>query len=534
MKVIEKSINTKDYNGAIKIINTNIEYFNNDKRLISLIKILQAPLQNIKSVSISPNINTNNWEYSVTETADGKKLYFCGRNRPENLNQNNEDIFMSVKTNNQWAKPIPVEGLNTPYGHEAPLFVTADGNRLLLYSNSDIYYTDKIKGGWSSKSIFPVINTPDSWEADAMISADGNSILFISDRQGNVGNYQPYGNKFHGTSNGNTDIYVSLKTKTGWSKPINIGKNINTPFSERSPFLHSDLKTLYFSSDGLGGLGKFDVYMTKRLNDTSWTEWSEPVNLGKEINSTKDEYGYKISTTGDYAYFSSFQNDNFDIYTLKLPENMKPETVTIVSGKITDNNDNSLYATIKWENLETGEQIGFSLSDPDNGNFIIILPNGKNYGYFIEKEEYYPSSGNVNLTKITSNNEYQKDIKLFSFSEILTKNVSVPLPNLFFDSNKFTLKKESYPELNRLSEFINSHNDISIEISGHTDNVGAPDYNLKLSQDRASEVKKYLISKDCNADKLIAIGYGHTKPVTSNDTEAGRAENRRVEFKILK
>lgn len=535
MKMIRPELKNKNYEKAIQILEKNIMYFGgDDKRIKNLISILKEPETGIKAQGISPIINTDAWEYSVVESADGNKIYFCGRNRPDNLAPQNEDIFVSVKKNNSWTKPILLKDINTIHGHEAPLAVTTDGNILLLYTNSDIYFSEKIKGGWGPKNAFPNINTANSWEADAMITADGKAIFFISDRKGNIGIHRPFGQIFHGKKTGNTDIYVSVKTNNKWSEPINIGNIVNTPFAERGPFLHSDMKTMYFSSDGHGGLGEFDVFMTKRLSDTSWTQWSEPINLGKEINTQDDELGYKISTDGTKAYFAGLNNNNFDIFYVSLPQKMRPENVSVISGTIKDLSGNPLHAEIKWEDLNTGEIVGFLKSNPDDGTYIIILPNGKNYGFFVEKELYYPTSGNINLINEKKNYNISKDIILYSYKQILTENVSIPLQNLFFEYNKFEIKKESYPELNRLAKFIQKQSGVRVEISGHTDNKGVDLYNIQLSKDRANEVRKYLISKGCSESSLTASGYGSSKPLMSNETENGRAANRRVEFKIVK
>jgi len=313
-----------------------------------------------------------------------------------------------------------------------------------------------------------------------------------------------------------------------------MGKVINTPFSERSPFMHPDMKTMYFSSEGHGSLGRLDVYKTTRLSDTSWTQWSDPINMGKEINSFEDEYNYRISTDGSFAYFSTVKDYNYDIFTINLPEELRPKTVTTVTGKIKDQNGNMLYASVKWENLESGETIGDLNSDMKTGNYIIILPNGKNYGFFAEKANYYPVSGNIDLSEIKTNQTIERDIVLVSIDEIIKNNISVTLNNLFFDTNKYILKQESFPELKRFADFIKSHPELSAEISGYTDNKGTTEANLKLSQNRAEAVKNYLLSIGCENEKLTAKGFGADKPIENNETEQGRAKNRRVEFKIIK
>ncbi len=536
LTLINPHLKNKDYQTAVSILNDQKKHFkqNHKHKIDDLIKILSASGMSVKTTGISDKINTEGWEYAASVTADGEEVYFCGRNRAGNLIKGDEDVFMSVLKNNEWSEPIPINSINKAGSHEAPLSISRDGSRMLLYSNSDIFYTDKTELGWSAKKSFPEINDVMAWEADAMITADGNAIFFISDRKGNVGHYHEYSKDFHGRKSGNTDIYVSEKTKYGWSQPINIAGVVNTPFTERSPFLHSDMKTLYFSSDGHAGLGNLDVFMCKRLSDTSWTEWSKPVNLGKEINTPAEEYDYEISTDGKIAYFSSFKGGNFDIFYIELPKEIRPETVTTISGRILDKEGNRLYAVIKWENLETGEVIGFSKSDPKTGKYIIILPNGKNYGYFVEKTGYYPVSGNVDLRKLEVNQKIKKDIILISEEDIVSNKVAVPLKNLFFDFNKHIIKHESYPELNRLANFLKAYPDLEVEISGHTDNKGTDKYNLTLSESRALEIKNYLVSKGCKPDKLTAKGYGKEKPIASNETEEGRAANRRAEFRVLK
>ncbi len=532
-RILTKSLKEKNWQECVNILNRFKPYFPDDERIDRMIEILKAPEENIKRQAISSAINTDKHEYAPVVTADGKNLYFCGRGREDNIG--GEDIFVSHWKNGAWTKPELIQGyINTDFAHEAPLAISADGNRLLLFSHADIYYSDKGEYGWTQTRIFPSVNTPDSWEADAMISADGNAIFFISDRKGNIGSRHEFGDYFHGAHTGNSDIYVSVRNKSGWSKPINLGSTINTPFAERSPFLHPDMKTLYFSSDGHAGLGMLDVFKSTRLSDTSWTEWSEPVNLGKEINSFGDDYDYKISTDGKTALMSVFENNNFDIYQVELPVSMRPGAVAVIFGTIKNSAGKPVKTKVRWENLKTGELIGFSESDITDGSYIIVLPLGKNYGYFIDHKEYYPVSGNIDLTNQTDKIEIEKNFVLYSYTEIIQQQVAIPLHNVFFDFNKYTLKPESYPELNRLVAFIRKHNDLKIEISGHTDNKGTDAYNKELSQKRADAVKNYLISKGCNANNLISTGYGETKPVTDNNSDENRAKNRRVEFKVLK
>lgn len=532
LRTLTPYIDKKDWNAAVQILKNHKKYFKNNSRIDSLISILNKPSNKIETKSVSNIINTQGHEYSPVLTADGSTMYFCGRNREENIG--GEDIFVSKFKDNKWTKPQILKSINTPFAHEAPLSISADGNTMLLYANTNVYYSNKRVSGWSMPRAFPAINRDDSWEADAMLTADGNAILFISDRKENIGDLHPFGELFHGSHAGNSDIYVSYRNKAGrWTKPINLGTTINTPYSERSPFLHPDMKTLYFSSDGRAGLGKLDVYKTVRLNDSSWTEWSEPVNLGKEINSYDDDYDYKISTDGSIALLSSFKDENFNILQMNLPKEVQPEKVAIVSGFITDESGKPIHAKIKWENLETGEITGFSKSDIVDGSYMIILPLNKNYGYFIEHQNYYPLSGNIDLRGVSEQTKLRKNFILYTYSDIIRKKLSIPLENVFFESNKYKLKPESYTELDRFISFLQKNNNLRVEISGHTDNEGSTEHNKNLSLQRAKSVLDYIVSKGVDPKRIISKGYGESMPIAPNDTEKGKAKNRRVEFKVV-
>jgi outer membrane protein OmpA-like peptidoglycan-associated protein len=353
-----------------------------------------------------------------------------------------------------------------------------------------------------------------------------------------VGEFNRSGLSFHGDIEGNTDIYICLKNDSGWSAPVNLGNSINTPYSERSPFLHPDGRTLYFSSDGHYGLGELDVFRSVRLSDTSWTEWSEPVNLGKEINTCGTDIAYKISTKGDLAYYSSNSSGGvggYDIYSITLPPEARPErNVITIKGKVTDENNNPLEAGIKWADIQANINVGLLKSNPETGDYMIVLPVGKAYTYFAEKQGYYSVSNDIDLSAKSDYGELNVDIRLMSIKSMQENETAIKLNNIYFDFDRFELKPESYSELDRVVEFLNQNPEIKIEISAHTDASGSDDYNLSLSQKRAQSAVDYIISKGINRERLTAVGYGETKPISDNETEEGRAKNRRVEMRIVK
>jgi len=518
---LEKYIKAKNWRTAMNMAKTYKVYFGeNNKKFNNLIDILSSSDRSIKPVPIRGSINTyKGGEYVPVVTADNKYMYFCGRGRADNFK--GEDIFVSGNNKGYWQKPKIISKLSTE-GNDAPLSVSTDGNEMLLFKNSDLYFSRKTVDGWSEIEAFPEPINSDSWEADAMMTSDGKAIIFVSTRDG--------GHNYLRTS---ADIYVCMKTDDGWSEPINLGPTINTRYYDRSPFLHPDMKTLYFASSGHGGLGDLDLFKSTRLNDSSWTEWSEPVNMGKEINTAKEDWGYRISTDGEKAYFSARNSKDInDIYTMNIPFHLRPDYVATISGNLLDRDNKPIEAIIRWEDLTNQKLVGESKSSPEDGSYFIVLPLGKIYGYYIDKEDYFPISNNIDLRKGKRAVEEQEDIVMPTFKQMKEEDLAVPINNLFFKVNRSNLLKESIPELLRVVAIIKQYN-LKIGIAGHTDNTGTLEYNQELSEKRANAVKVFLILKGISEDLIETIGYGDTKPIATNETEKGKAKNRRVEMRII-
>jgi outer membrane protein OmpA-like peptidoglycan-associated protein len=386
-----------------------------------------------------------------------------------------------------------------------------------MFKAGKFYTSQKTSSGWSAPEAMIAPFNTFNWQADMSISADGKSILFAAS----------------GGAFGNQDIYVCLKQDDGsWAKPLALGNIINTSRSDRSPFLHPDGKTLYFSSEGHEGFGGSDIFMSKRLDDT-WTNWSLPLNLGPAFNTSGNDWGFRVSTDGTFAYYSANLNGNADIVRCLLPTDIKPDKVATISGKVTDTKDVPLDAEILWEDLSTGKVVQITRSDPATGDFFAVLPERKRYGYTARKPGYFPQSGNVDMRTELTEVRLPRPIRLATIENMKTEDISLPLNNLFFETAKYELQPESFPELNRLAELIQSES-LRIEVQGHTDNVGNDAGNQTLSENRAKSVRAYLIGRGCNAGNITAKGFGESKPKASNDTDEGRAQNRRVEIRVVR
>ena len=223
--------------------------------------------------------------------------------------------------------------------------------------------------------------------------------------------------------------------------------------------------------------------------------------------------------------------DNMDIFKVELPVFYKPAPVVLVQGKVYNSKTNEALGGVKilYERLPDGTEIGLATSDPTSGVYKIVLPSGAKYGYLAEAEGYVAVNANIDLNNLEEYKEINQDLYLVP----IETGATVVMNNIFFDFDRSALKEDSYPELTRVVEFMNNNPDVEIEIAGHTDSLGPEYYNNALSNRRAKAVFDYLIEKGIAAQRVVSRGFGESKPVVSNDTKEGQAQNRRVEFKIL-
>ncbi len=535
-----KYIENKMYDSAVKVYQYYSKFFSeNDTRFKKVIDILSKEPEGILIRNLGSVVNSPYSEWDPNLTPDGKYLYFSSDRRG---GYGSSDIWYSENINGNWSKPKNIGNKINNRNEETIDNVSTDGSLLFLsgefpntYGKFDIYIAERDTLGWSKLLHFKEPINSQYHDESANLSSDGKILLFTSDRPGGVGPYVPINTtNYHGSIMGNMDIYISFRRDTGWTAPINLGNVINTPYAERSVFLHPDNKTLYFSSNGHPGLGGLDIFKSIRLDDT-WLNWSEPINLGKEINSESDDWGYSIDIKGDSAVFAQQNKPDgyggWDIYSVKLPTNAKPSEVVTIRGKVTNSIGQPISAVIKWEDLKTGEDLGFVKSDPIDGTYFIVLPLAKLYGYYAEKPNYYPTSKNIDLRKIKKNNDYIENIQLISNKEISTNKQKIIINNIFFDYNKYELKPESLPELKRLIEFLKLNNQ-SILIEGYTDNVGSAEFNIELSKNRAQQVANYLIKNGIDSNRIKVKGWGYQNPITDNKDEEAKSKNRRVEFSL--
>ena len=332
---------------------------------------------------------------------------------------------------------------------------------------------------------------------------------------------------------GGMDIYKTTFEKNSWTDPVNLGPNINTPFDDECPFIHQDGVTLYFASDGWPGMGARDLFMSK-LNDKG--EWGEAVNLGYPINTVGNEEGLIINRSGTMGYFSSDKESNpghqgrVDIYSFELPEPLRPGMASYIKGKVYDADTKMPISTlVELTDLSTGIGAGFSKSNIKTGGFLIVIPGNKNYGMNVDAPGYLFYSENFAIKDNPSSDPYLLDVPL----KKIKPGVTVPLYNILYDVNKFDLKMESTTELERLFKLLKNNPLLKVEIGGHTDNSGSESINQPLSQNRAKSVYEWLIKNGIEIGRLTYKGYGSSVPLVPNTSDESKRKNRRTEIKVL-
>ncbi|MCF8227945.1 MAG: OmpA family protein [Bacteroidales bacterium] len=506
-------------------------------------------------------VNTKFDEYTPVINADETILMFTstrdnttGGDIDSDYNTYYEDIYITEKDGEVWRQAVnPGKPLNEK-SHDAVVGLSSDAQYVLIYkgekNGGDIYICWKEEGEWQNPDDLPKEINTDYHETSATFSPDMKTLYFVSDKEGGYGG---------------SDIYyarVEENSKPGKFKfedAINMGSAINTPFDEEGVFMQADGRTLYFSSKGHKNMGGYDIFKTVYSNGT----WSEPENIGYPVNTPDDDVFFSVNLTGKHGYYSSFDEHSFggrDLYMvtflgpekpvmhqsdyelLAFEEKPQKETMleeevelkefalVMIRGKIMDQLTHSpLGVMVEIIDNQTNQLIASFISNEQTGEYLVSLPSGKSYGLAVKAKEYLFHSENFDIPPTTEVKEMYKDIYLKKV-EVGSKII---LKNIFFEFNKSNLRPESIPELERLVKLLNDVPTLKIEISGHTDNVGSQLYNQELSEKRAKAVVDYLLDKGIDEDRLTYKGYGFSQPIAGNDTEEGRAMNRRTEFKVI-
>jgi len=471
--------------------------------------------------NMGPNINSQFDDYHPGMTVDDNIIILTSNIPHPQVRGNQEDLFYSTRTETDWTLRKPLGETINKKTNEGAQSISADAKKMFFtvcnapdsYGSCDIYSTMIKNGRWTTpKNLGPIVNS-NGWDSQPSLTADGRTLYFVSNRAGGLGN---------------KDIWKStLNSNDEWTQPINIGAPINTPEEDEAPFIHADGRTLYFSTDGHGGMGKKDIFFSHLQDDKTW---SEPENIGYPINTHQKESRIIVNASGDKAYFASNRYGTLggmDIFEFDMPESAKPHKVTYVTGIVFDAvSKKKLESLISIKELDTGELLYTMTSDNMSGEFLIPFVEGVEYAMEIASKGYLFYSENITLESVKS--------KITAPLEPLMVGKAVVLKNVFFDVDSDILKEASKTELLTIVEFMKQNPTIHFEVGGHTDNTGTKAHNIELSTKRAKAVRTFITSYGIDENRLSYKGYADNKPVVANTNDINRAKNRRTELIITK
>lgn len=515
-------------------------------------KTIQSPLRVwVDNVAV---LNTDNDDVAPSVSVDGGEMVFSSKRKNENpadsLGNYDFDIYSSSLTKGVWSSPERLTGVINTKNDDVVNTISYDGNSMLLHrtiNNQSDIYESKLNGALWSDPIIMNQNISNAKFNDRFgcYNHDGYKIYFIRDNEDNTNGYQI--------------VYSGMESKLRRDYATATFINaLNSKFNEGPVYITIKGDLMYLASQGHGSMGGYDIFYSKFVQGL----WTAPVNMGYPINTPYDDFFFAPSVNGKVAYICSNRIDSkggYDIYkvtywgpdkspvvetedflissvlipvkdnTIESKVEVTKKFLTVFKGNTIDAlTSKAVQASIEITDNGTGKIIETFETNSATGKFIITLTSGKNYGIAVKAKGYLFHSENFDIPDGGEDNLVNKTIEL--------KNIAVgntiALRNIFFDLGKSTLRLESNAELDRLVKLLQDVPSLKIEISGHTDNTGSANTNESLSQQRANEVVNYLKTKGINAARVTAKGYGSKFPIASNNTEEGRQQNRRTEFKI--
>jgi len=487
--------------------------------------------------NLGPNVNSVDPEYYPCITADDGTLMFTRRVKAPEIPVYGmqEDFYVSRRDlEGNWKPSIPLPVVNTRAFNEGAGTLSPDGRFLIFtkcaledgsYGGSlsgegscDLFISRRVGDRWGVPQNLGTPVNSGNWETQPSLASDGRTLYYIRGAVARDGIKS-------------MDIWTTTMADDGsWSKPTKLGESVNTAYQEESVQIHPDGRTLYFSSNGHPGFGGLDIFVSRKQDDGSW---GPALNIGFPINTSADENSILVDASGRIAYFASDRKGglgDLDLYSFELYKEARPLPVTYIRGKVFDATSKApVEADVQLFDLQSGSLATGAYSDPKTGEFLVCLPAGRKYALSATAEGYLFYSETYDVAEGNPKEPVTLDVPLST----LSVGSTIALRNIFFNTASYELLPASNAELDKLVSLLKGTPNLRIELGGHTDNVGADAANLTLSDQRAQAVRDYVIAKGVDGARITAKGYGETKPIATNETEAGRAQNRRTEVTVL-
>ena len=520
---------------ALQIININYDVKDRDgwERLLAQANFVrQAMLMRSSDwpQNLGCRINSDDPDLFPSMAVDTETLYFTRR-----VSDIDDDLFKAnADSCGGWFYARNLGDPPNSPSQESSQFISADGHYLfftrcdnrsedgIAEGGCDLYmaYRASNQADWTIAQPFgSTINTP-YFEGMPSLSPDNRELYFVSDREGGYGGY---------------DIWISRFENGLWQLPINAGPSINTSGNETAPYIAVDNKTLYFTSDGWPGMGGSDIFMSRKLGDTTWVT---AMNLGYPLNTPFDEKSECASMDGKKLYFASDRNGppgNYDIFESELPEYNKALPVSYLHGFVYDSlsKERLNYASIYISDRKTGENLYQFQSNRGDASFLIVLQTGHTYIFHTERMGYTEIFDTIYFSGQYQQQPLEHNVVMLPTDYVEIKPINDSLiATLHFDVNRVEMSDEDKSVIrNAISPWLEEKGVVFI-VNAYTDNTGTPMINEELSYKRASIVAKTVLTFGIDETSVMSKGWGEAKMLADNGTEEGRRKNRRVEIII--
>ncbi|MCC9136025.1 OmpA family protein [Pontibacter silvestris] len=485
---------------------------------------MQHPVD-FSPVRMPDAINKFGLQYFPSTTADQRQFIYTARagTRPEQ----DENIYVSQWQEGEWQLPVSISEAINSAANEGAATISGDGKTLVFTScnradtqgDCDLYISFRTGNEWSVPKNMGVTVNSTAWESQPSLSADGRTLYFTSTRAGGVGK---------------EDIWVTYRNDdSSWLQPVNLGESINSKGRDMAPFIHVSGNTLYFVSDGHQGLGGLDVFMSSLVKGK---HWEDPKNMGYPLNTHADEGSLFITPDNRTGYYSRQEVTDagaatIQLYSFDVPVVWKSKSnSTYAQGRVFDaDTKKPLEAVVQLYDVTVDSLLQQVKSDRISGEYTVVLTEGKQYALYVSAPKHLTNSLSFDYTS----NKALTPVALDVYLKPIKSGAAVVLSNLFFDTGKYELGRNSKTELDKVITFLRQNKEVKIEISGHTDDVGSGRDNQVLSERRAKSVADYITSNGIGNERIRSKGYGESKPVQPNTSEEKRSQNRRIEMQVL-
>jgi outer membrane protein OmpA-like peptidoglycan-associated protein len=473
----------QEFDKALDALDLYVEkYPTADQKYVEQLEsLIERDDELVKVENLGPVLNSAKSDFLPRIMQDGKTLYFLSTDRPSG--KGGEDIwFSTLDEKGNWSSPNNLTVLNTS-SHEGILAISPDEKVAIVFGNysgsfgsGDLFYSVKNESGWTPPCNLGGTINSSRWESLACIGPDGKTLIYSTNM--NDGN--------------ESDLYVTFLSENGWSKPLNLGPKVNSKQQEKFPFLSADGKTMYFSSDGHFGFGGTDMFVSRRLDDT-WANWSEPVNMGKYINTLDNDADLSIPASGKMAYIvRSNSQDGYgesDIYRFLLPFNMRPEQLFKIYGYVHNEKDSAVQVNIKFIDMATNKEVTKATSRDSNGYYSTALPLNKKYMAVIDMKGYLYYSEIIDLT----DPEKYRNRATFQQKIVLQKEKLDKL-KITLDQLNNTLGELNGSNSDKIRETFERYEKLNKDYKGALAELDALIYKVKY--DWMTEAEELILQKD--------------------------------------